>query len=280
MQNSVYICLQFLDNLTQIQPPSIWVMDPTNGRTLRRFEIPDDIVTQGNGMASITVDVQSNNCNDAYAYIPDLITGEMYVYSLRENQMWSFAHNYFHRSPLEGEFNVAGLQYQWDDNLFSITLGPQQPDGFRSVFFHPMISTNEFVVSSKILKNSSLADRSYHGNDFSLYGNRGPFTQTAMHQYDTRNGVMLYAEIGRNAIGCWSSQRPFNAENHGVIARDDQRMIYPSDLKVDFDGTLWIFSNSLPVFLYSTLNVEDYNFRVWRANVNTAVQGTVCDGPS
>lgn len=96
---------------------------------------------------------------------------------------------------------MAGLKYQWDDNLFSITLGPRQPDGYRLVFFHPMVTTNEFIVSSKVLQNPVLANRTYHENDFSLYGNRGPYTQSAVHQFDLVNEVMVYAEIGRNAIG-------------------------------------------------------------------------------
>ena len=47
---------------------------------VRRFEIPESIVQPGIGMASVTVDVDRNNCNGAYAYIPDLLTYRLYVY--------------------------------------------------------------------------------------------------------------------------------------------------------------------------------------------------------
>lgn len=49
-------------------------------QTVRRFEIPASIVQPGHGMASVTVDVKKNNCNGAYAYIPDLLTYHLYVY--------------------------------------------------------------------------------------------------------------------------------------------------------------------------------------------------------
>lgn len=123
------------------------------------------------------------------------------TYSLKENRVWSFAHNYFARSPLDGDFNVVGLRFQWDDGIFSITLGPRQSDGFRSVFFHPMVSTNEFVVSSRVLQNETASQRFFQGDDFGVYGSRGPLAQCTMHQYDPTTGVIFYSLIGINAIG-------------------------------------------------------------------------------
>lgn len=85
-----------------------------------------------------------------------------------QNQIWRFQHNYFHFDPLHGDFNVAGIQYQWDDGIFSITLGNRNPDGYRVAYFHPMASTSEFAVSTKVLQNRENADRSYHGTDFQV----------------------------------------------------------------------------------------------------------------
>lgn len=59
-------------------------------------------------------------------------------YSFQRNRIWRFQHNYFHFDPLRGDLNVAGLQFQWDDGIFSITLGNRNPDGYRTAYFHPM----------------------------------------------------------------------------------------------------------------------------------------------
>lgn len=131
-----------------------------------------------------------------------------------------------------GDLNVADLRYQWDDGIFSITLGPRNRNGYRDVLFHPMISLNEFVVSSEVLRNEENSNRVWHGNDFRLLGNRGPNTQSAMHHLDLNTGVIFFAEIARNAIGCINSAKPINAQNHAVLKQDNDRMIYPSDLKV------------------------------------------------
>lgn len=82
--------------------------------------------------------------------------------------MWSFEHNFFRNDPIHGDFDVAGVQYQWNDGIFSITLGNPMPNGFRTAFFHAMASVSEFSVSTEILRNETAARRSYHGSDFKV----------------------------------------------------------------------------------------------------------------
>lgn len=72
----------FPDNRTQVQRPSIWVVDLRNDRVVRRFEIPQSVAETGRGLASITVDIAGMNCNAAFAYIPDLLNSQLSVYRL------------------------------------------------------------------------------------------------------------------------------------------------------------------------------------------------------
>lgn len=112
-------------------------------------------------------------------------------------------------------------------------------------------STSEFAVSTRVLRNETASNRSDHGNDFvvrllsnwddswhvTMYsvqflGNRGLNSQSAMHAFDKASGVIFYSQVGINGVACWNSAKRFNAENHAVIARNDQKMIYPGDLNV------------------------------------------------
>lgn len=64
-----------------MQRPSIWVYDLEKDSVVRRFEIPDNFVARGRGgLASITIDVDAANCENAYAYIPDLLNYRLHVY--------------------------------------------------------------------------------------------------------------------------------------------------------------------------------------------------------
>lgn len=58
-------------------------------------------------------------------------------------------HNYFHFDPIHGDFDVVGLKYQWDDGIFSITLGNRQPDGYRKAYFHPMARFSVCLIHSR-----------------------------------------------------------------------------------------------------------------------------------
>ncbi|EDV42632.1 uncharacterized protein Dana_GF18090 [Drosophila ananassae] len=269
--------LEYPNNRQQIRRPSIWVVDLATDRVLKRFPIPENIAETGRGLASITVDVQARNCDDAYAYIPDLVYRRLGVYHLADDRIWAFEHNYFNFDPLAGDLNIGGQTFRWDDGIFSTTLGPHQPDGSRSVFFHPMASTYEFVVSNKVLQQESNAARSDHGNDFRVLGSRGPATQSTMHEYDPKTGVIFFAEIQKNGVGCWKSSQPFTVENHGTVDSNARDMIYPSDLSIDDEGTIWVMSNSMPIFIYSTLDTNVYNFRIWKQSTRLAKRGTVCE---
>jgi Major royal jelly protein len=46
--------------------------------------------------------------------------------------------------------------------------------------------------------------------------------------------------------------------------------------QIDADDNLWFLSNALPIHIYSTLNVTDYNFYIWRMKIDAAIKNTVC----
>ncbi|XP_068152404.1 LOW QUALITY PROTEIN: L-dopachrome tautomerase yellow-f2-like [Drosophila tropicalis] len=270
--------LEYPNNRQQIRRPSIWIVDLKTDRVIKRFDIPETIAETGRGLASLTIDIENKrDCSAAFAYIPDLVYRRLYVYSLAQNRMWSFEHNYFNFDPLAGDLNIGGQTFRWDDGIFSITLGPHQNDGSRSVYFHPMASNNEFVVSNRVLQIESNAARSDHGNDFRVLGSRGKKKQSTMHVYDPRTQVVFYDEIQTNGVGCWNTKKPFSTANHGTVVANASNMIYPSDLTIDADGTIWVMTNSMPIFIYSTLDTNVYNFRIWKQNVHEAKRNTVCE---
>lgn len=199
---------------------------------VNRFDIPESIVARGNGLASITADVDANDCGNAFAYLPDLAVYRLHVYSLKQNRIWSFTHNFFHFDPLQGDLDIAGVQFQWNDGIFSIALGKKNPDGFKTAYFHAMASMSTFAVSTRVLKNETASTRSNHGRDFRHLGIRGPNSQSTMHSFDESTGVIFYAQIHKNGVACWNTEKPASPENLILIDQDDDAMIYPCDLNV------------------------------------------------
>lgn len=270
--------LEYPNNTMQVQRPQLWIIDLNHDKKVRTFEIPESIVQQGVGMASLVVDVEADDCQNAFAYIPDLVQGAIYVYSFEKNRMWSFRHSSFQHDREKTAFNVAGQRFNWDDGIFSITVGNRDPlTRSKPVYYHPMVSTSEFITFTEALQNEALANAGSYENLFQRMGDRGINAQSTMHHYDPESQVLFYAEVNRNLIGCWNTRTNFSAENHDIIHHDNERLIYPTDLNADVTGALWVLSNNLPTWIYSRLNENRYNFYLWRQDPRRAIEGTKCE---
>lgn len=87
-----------------VQRPSIWAIDLKTDSIVGRFEIPANIVENGRGLASITIDaLDEADCANTFAYISDWMNSALIVFSAREGRTWRFNHNYFYFNPFEGE---------------------------------------------------------------------------------------------------------------------------------------------------------------------------------
>lgn len=223
------------------------------------------------------MDVIPGQCNDAFAYIPDLGAYGVVVYSFREDKSWRVKHNFFHFDPLQGDYNVGGVNFQWTDGVFSLALGKPQPDGGRPVYFHALSSTKEFTVSNLVLQNETYAtsDASYF--DYKLLGDKGPLSQTTASFYDASTETLFYSQVNKDAIGCWNTNKPFVADNQGLIDSNSETLIFPNDLKVDAQGNVWVLSDRMPVFLFGEWNDRLPNYRVLTGKASELIRGTPCD---
>lgn len=221
------------------------------------------------------VDVEENDCDNAYAYTPDL-RKSLVVYSFKDNKSWKIQHNYFHFDPLRGEFKVSGIEFQWQDGIFGLALGDRQPDGSRKVYFHAFCSTKEFEVSNRVLQNQTWAENTDAYYDFKLVGDRGPNGQAQTAVYHSGTGVLFYPQVNKDAIGCWNTRKPLNADNNGLVDSDSDALVFPNDVKLDKNDNLWVLTDRLPVFLYSSLRPNEYNYRILTGNVTELIYGTPC----
>ncbi|CAK1592081.1 unnamed protein product [Parnassius mnemosyne] len=97
----------------QVQAPGIVIYDLATNQQIMRYTFKSSDIIAANtptGLASITIDIVGD-CRNAYAYVPDLTTFGLIVYSLRENDSWRLSHNYFHLSPTAGNLRVAGKSF-------------------------------------------------------------------------------------------------------------------------------------------------------------------------
>lgn len=255
-------------------PSQLIIYDLHNDAVLRRYEIPSQQTKEASFFANIAV--EDYDCQDTYAYLGDLGAPALVVYSWKDNKSWMVTHHYFHIDPLAGDMTVSGINFHWTDGVFGLALSAPDKDGFSTLYFHPMTSTNEFSVSTKFLRNESLNDDNFR--EFKYLGNRGPNAQSSVSFLDQNSGVLFYALVNLNAIACWRTTNPsYTMQSQGRVYMSNITMVFPNDMKVDANANLWVLSDKLPIFMYSKLNPEEVNFRILTAPVSEAIHGTACD---
>lgn len=223
------------------------------------------------------VDSQSSHCDDAFAYLPDLGSYAVVVYDFKNDRSYRVKHNFFHFDPLQGDLTVGGVNFQWTDGVFGMALGkPTNEQGDRTIYFHALASTKEFSVSNTVLKNESFATSSDSYHAYSLLGDRGQKSQSTAEFYDDPTNVLFYTQINRDAIGCWNINKPFTPENQGLVDSDSDALVFPNDLKIDNEGNLYVLSDRMPLFIYSSLKPE-YNYRILTGKTKDVISGTPCE---
>lgn len=265
---------ELLGNYKSYATTRVLVYDLHNDALLRVYPLPESQLKDDSFFATLAV--EDNDCENTFAYFADLGKAGLIVYSWKENRSWRVKHHFFNIDPLAGEFNVAGINFQWTDHLFGLALSAPDSDNFSTLYFHPMVSTNEFSVSTRILRDERIASSSF--NEFKLLGSRGPNAQSSVSFLDKNTGVLFYALVNLNAVACWRTSNPtYNMQSQGRIFMSNVTMVFPNDIKVDSNGNLWVLSDRLPQFMYNKLDPEDVNFRILTAPVLDAIKGTACD---
>lgn len=270
-----------LGEAQQFTDPQILIYDLHNDSLIHRYAIKTSNKKSHSFFANIIVDVDANHCDEAFAYIPDLGGNSVIVYSLRDDECWTTEHHYFHFDPLSGNYTVDGVNFQWTDGVFSLALSAPQEDGFKTAYFHPFSSTNEFSVSTKTLRNKTLATDPHNYEDFKLLGSRGPNTQAGASFLDEHTGVIFYTQVNLDGVGCWNSRSgAYSPEYQHLVTSDNETFIFSNDLKVDRAGNLWVLNDRLPKFIYRELDYESINFYIFKGSVMNIIKNTICDVPA
>lgn len=266
-----------IGNTTQNPCPyALNIFDLRTNQRIRRYELRPEDTNRNTFIANIAVDLGST-CDDSHAYLSDELGYGLIVYSFKDNKSWRFSHSFFMPDPLRGDFNIDGLNFQWgEEGIFGMSLSPRTELGDRLLYFSPLASHREFVVSTRTLQNSSKVEDSW--KEFVPLDERGPNSHTTSRVMDD-NGMQFYNLIDQNAVGCWNSKTQYNRKNHGIVDKDDVRLIFPADVKVDSNDNLWVISDRMSNFLIGSLDFDEINFRVFFAPIKVLIKGTVCDIP-
>lgn len=134
-------------SLNQLCPPKIVVFDLRTDRPIFAYELPADQVKEDSLHTNLIVDIRNGRCEDAYAYITDVWRNGITVFSLSYGRSWRTTNHFYLPNPTASDYTVGGLNFQWTDGVFGLSLTPLNDNKDRLLIFHPMSS---FAVNNDV----------------------------------------------------------------------------------------------------------------------------------
>ncbi|CAB3378148.1 Hypothetical predicted protein [Cloeon dipterum] len=267
----------------QVCPSQLLIFDLKSDTLLRRYRIPKTSLKDNSFLAALTLDVAGDQCgseqDDSFAYFADIYGNGLIVYSFKDDRSYRVDHPYFMPDPLACKFNAGGIDFRWVDGVFGLALSPLVPSDptNRTLYFHPMSSFNEFSVPTYILRNETAASQEDNDEFKVLPERRGRKYSQASASTMSKEGILIYNLVSRNAIGCWNTHQPHYEGLCGTLYQNNETLSLPNDITIDEENHIWVLSDKLHKYLYKELSPEEYNFRVLRGDINKDVKGTSCD---
>ncbi|CAH0579235.1 unnamed protein product [Chrysodeixis includens] len=259
----------------QICPPTLIAINLNTDTVVARYPIPSEFVLQNSLITNLVVDSRDVRCRDLHVYIADAWRFGLIVFREEDAAFWRFSHYSFYPEPLLSNYTLHGLNYQWSDGLFGMSLGKYQ-QGDRPLYYHSMSSSLEFVVATSVIRDPARVSNAV--GEFKLLGDsRGADGQVSAAAVD-RNGVMFFNLISRDSIGCWDTRKPYSSRNLIIVAQNNQTMIFPNDLRIDHEvpQMAWIITNKLPMYQFNLIDPNEYNYRILYLDPVAVVQNSIC----
>lgn len=259
----------------QLCPPTLYAINLQTDTVIGRFPIPSEFVLQNSLITNLIVDSRDAQCRDLHVYIADAWRFGLIVFRSSDAAFWRFSHYTFYPEPLLSNYTLHGLNYQWSDGLFGMSLGKYHL-GDRPLYYHAMSASREFVVKTSVIRDPLRVNNAV--DEFKLLGeSRGPMGQVSASAVD-RNGVMFFNLISLDSIGCWDTRDEYKVDSLDIVAYNNVTMIFPNDLRIDNEvpQIVWIITNRLPLYQFNLINPNDYNYRVMYMEPVSAVRNTVC----
>lgn len=256
-------------------PPTLFAINVNTNTVIGRYPIPSQFVLQDSLITNLVVDSRDALCRDLHVYMADAWRFGLIVFRDEDKAFWRFNHYTFYPQPLLSNYTLHGLNFQWSDGLFGMSLGKVHQND-RLLYYHAMSSDLEFMVKTSVIRDPSRLDNAV--SEFKLLGeSRGADGQVSAAAVD-RNGVMFFNLVSRDSIGCWDTQKPYLTRNLMIVAQNNRTLVLPNDLRIDHEvpQMAWIISNKLPMFLADVIDPNEFNYRVIYLDPVAAVKDSLC----
>ncbi|XP_014204773.1 protein yellow-like [Copidosoma floridanum] len=273
-------------------PPQLLSFSLKTNKLLSRYRIPDD---QFDPLLSLHVTVvadvrmkpndysKDKSCKDTFVYIADNQAHALIVYDHAAVRSWKIINPLFDPNPDDSKFYIHDKTFELMDGIIGMALGPVQPDGDRTLYFHSLASRVESHVPTSIIRNYELFHKNSRAASDAFKAFPTKRTTQSVAEAMDRNGVLYFGLMSDLAIGCWNSKQfpEFGGRNIHNVVVNEETLEFASGVKVltapDGRQVLWVLTSSFHRYLTGSMNINETNFRINAGFTQELVRGTVCD---
>lgn len=255
------------------EDPVLNVFRLSDNKLLRRRPIPGKIWDNYQfGLTTVVVNVNPENCDEAYAYIIDTHNGIIAVYSWNDDRFWRFKSPYFYCDAKYGQLCVktskgSHVTYFRDNQIYDATVDIQN----QQLLFHSIASLDVFAIDLHVLNNQTKAACSPDGLDIKYLGRRNDLGQTGTEVINKNTQTVWGIQEQTYAITCWNRENPLNPNAIKLVIQDAAQLPYPVDLK-RANGNVYVLSNNYYGVTIDGLNANETNFGIFYINETEALR--------
>ncbi len=168
-----------------------------------------------------------------------------------------------------------------DSGVFGMALSGKNADGYRTLYFYKWPLSEDYKVSTKILRNSTIANLSRENKIYQRIGSRGKRTMLESPSYlDQHTKTLFFSAPDEYAVKCWNTKnKEINENSTVIVAQDEENMVFPRDIKVDAKGTVWVLTHEMPRSNKSLLQDvrSELRFGIYYYPADDLTSYTICD---
>ncbi|KAG5883313.1 hypothetical protein JTB14_008600 [Gonioctena quinquepunctata] len=265
-------------------PPQIMAFDLKTDKLLHRYELPISQYEPRSIFVTPIVEIlnKSNQCSNTFVYLADCQTYSIVVYDHQQQTSWRVIDKTFYPYPSYGTYNIHGVTFEIMDGVLGMSLTPASTGSNRKLFYHALTSPTENWVYTGDLRNGTRFSGNPNSSPeiFNTFP-RGRKTQSAAEAI-SKDGILFFGLISDVKIGCFNTNKKDygNSTSTDIVADNQLTLQFPSGMKVIKNEKgieeLFIMTSRFQKVATGTINTNETNFRILRAEVGSLTRGKNC----
>lgn len=257
--------VDIMSSFVQKCPPQLVIYDLATNKMLRQYSFPNSTYIATSLLLNVVVEVNNNQCQNAFAYFADCTGYGLVVYDLAGNRSWRVNSNHFYADPRWGDYHIDGSTFYLMDGVMGMALSPTMQSNDRVLFFHSMASASECSVHTSILRNPANFPNGDNLVRDQFYFSPGQRTSQVAAEDMDKQGNLYFSQLVDNNINTWNWNSEYYTSNIHEIDGDYNIFQFVAGCKVIYRNgraELWTLSNRYQKMATKTWNPNEYNFHI------------------